>query len=135
MKLASPELEASQEDIDAVTKVALDYLFGYVEADPERHARAYHPEAVKRRYFTGESGIDFLQTVSPQMMIDWTAAGLGREEGTEYQMMIDDITEGMASVRVYSTKWIDFLHLVEARGQWRILHVTWKHQPGMDGSD
>ena len=132
MTMAPSELDATQEDIDAITRAALDYLFGYVEADPERHARAYHPEALKRRYFTGDSGVEELQTLSPQMMIDWAAAGLGRAEGTEYEMMIDDITEDMASVRVYSTKWIDFLHIVKARGEWRILHVTWKHQPDME---
>ena len=130
MTVASPELDATQEDIDAVSRAALDYLFGYVEADPERHARAYHPEAVKRRYGTDDSGVEVLDTLSPQMMVDWAAAGLGRAEDTEYEIMIDDITEGMASVRVYSTRWIDFLHIVEARGEWRILHATWKQQPG-----
>ncbi len=133
MPPAPAKLEASQNDIDAVTKAALDYLFGYVEADPDRHADSYHPEALKRRYFTDESGIEVLQTLSPQMMIDGAAAGLARAEGTEYEMIIDDITEGMASVRIYSAKWIDFLHIVQARGEWRILHVTWKHQPATNG--
>ena len=130
MTLTQPEIEASQEDIDAITAVALDYLFGYVEGDPERHAHAYHPEALKRRYFSDEDGIEVLGTVSPQMMVDWTSSGITKAEDTEYEMFIDDITEGMASVRVYSTQWIDLLHIVHARGVWGILHATWKHQPG-----
>lgn len=47
-------------------------------------------------------------------------------------MVIGDITQGMASVRFYSTKWIDFIHQVRARYEWRILHVSWKHQPGQE---
>ena len=134
MTLAPSELDARQEDIDAVTKATLDYLLGYVEGDPDRHAEAYHPEALKRHYLTNESGVEVLRTITPQMMVDWTATGVTRTDDTEYEIEIDDITEGMASVRLYSSKWIDFLHIVEARGEWRILHVTWKRQPGKDAT-
>lgn len=31
----------------------------------------------------------------------------------------------MASVRIYSCRWVDFLHIVKARGDWGLFHVTW----------
>lgn len=31
----------------------------------------------------------------------------------------------IASVRVYSCHWVDFLHIVRARGEWKLFHVTW----------
>ena len=134
MTLTQTGLKASQDEIDAVMKATLDYLLGYVEGDPPRHAMAYHPEALKRRYMTDDLGVEVLDTVTPQMMVDWTATGETRADDTEYDIKIDDITEGMASVRVYSSQWIDFLHIVEARGEWRILHVTWKHQPNTNST-
>ena len=72
MTLAPERLEASQEDIDGITKATLDYVKGFTTGDAERHALAYHPEALKRRYDGSEvSGIDILETISPQGMVDY----------------------------------------------------------------
>ena len=134
MTSKGPEIEATEEEIAAIKAAALNYLFGWVEADPERHALACHPEALKRRYFI-KDGIDELDWVTPQLMVDWAASGLSRTADTEYELIIDDVTQGMASCRLYSTNWIDFLHIVKARGDWRILNVTWKHNLGNPEQD
>lgn len=124
MALAPPELVAPQEDIDGVKQAALDYIVGYLEGDAARHARAYHPECIKRRYVRNEeSGIDELVVLSPRVMVDH--AGLSQMSDCETEVIIDAISEGIASVRVYSCRWVDFLHIVKARGEWKLLHVTW----------
>lgn len=124
MALAPVELVATKEDIDAVMGAALDYIEGYIEGDPERHARAYHPECVKRRYVTDEdTGIDELVVLSPRVMSDH--ARLSQMSDCETEVVIDAISGGMASVRVYSCRWVDFLHIVKARGEWKLFHVTW----------
>lgn len=110
-------------------KATIDYLIGYVECDPKRHAEAYHPEALKRAFYFEHEGVEALDYVTPRLMVDTAAAGISKVEGVEYEIFIDDVTDVMASVRLYSTKWIDFLHIVKARGAWRILHATWKDQP------
>lgn len=56
---AATGLAASQSDIDAVMRVARDYIDGFTRSDVDRHARAYHPECIKRRYVTDEnSGVE-----------------------------------------------------------------------------
>ena len=71
MTLALERLQASQEDIDGVTKASLDHVEGFTRGDAKRHAEAYHSEALKRRYANSDaSGIDMLETVSPQEMVD-----------------------------------------------------------------
>ena len=124
MVLAPTELVAPQEDIDGVMAAALDYIDGYVEGDAERHARAYHPECIKRRYVTDEaSGVDELVVLSPRVMADYAA--LSQMSDCESEVIIDAISEGIASVRIYSCRWVDFLHIVKARGEWKLFHVTW----------
>lgn len=124
MALAPTELLAPQEDIDGVMTAALDYIDGYVEGDAERHARAYHPECIKRRYVTDEeSGVDELVVLSPRVMADYAA--LSQMSDCESEVIIDAISEGIASVRIYSCRWVDFLHIVKARGEWKLFHVTW----------
>jgi Putative lumazine-binding len=124
MTLAPVELAASQEDIDGVMNAALDYIDGYVTRDPERHARAYHPECVKRRYDRNEKyDIAELVVLTPQMMTDYASVTQITERDRE--VVIDAISEDIASVRIYSTNWVDFLHIVKARGEWKLFHVTW----------
>lgn len=123
---ATAGLGASQEDIDAVTRAALDYIEGYTQGDADRHARAYHPECIKRRYVTDEeSGIEVIQLVTPRIMADYAGAAGAMVPDCEAEVIIDAISEDMASVRIYSCQWIDFLHVVKARGHWGLFHVTW----------
>jgi hypothetical protein len=124
MALAPSELIASQEDIDGVMAAAFDYIDGYIRGDSERHASAYHPECVKRRYVTDEeSGIEELVVLSPKIMADYAA--LSQMSDCEAEIVIDAISHDIASVRVYSCNWVDFLHIVKARGHWKLFHVTW----------
>lgn len=124
MALAPTELRAPQEDIDGVMAAALDYIDGYIEGDETRHARAYHPECVKRRYVTDpESGIDEIVVMSPRVMADY--ASVSQMSECETEVIIDAISQDIASVRIYSCRWVDFLHIVKARGEWKLFHVTW----------
>jgi hypothetical protein len=124
MALAPSELIASKDDIDGVMAAAFDYIDGYIRGDSERHANAYHPECVKRRYITDEeSGVEELVVLSPKIMADY--AELSQMSDCEAEIVIDAISDDIASVRVYSCNWVDFLHIVKARGQWKLFHVTW----------
>jgi hypothetical protein len=65
-----------------------------------------------------------LQVLSPQIMADFAASSEPISD-CEAEIIIDAVSEGMASVRIYSCRWVDFLHVVKARGEWRLFHVTW----------
>ena len=125
MESVSDRAPPAQEDVDAVTRVARDYLEGYVSGDSQRHIRSYHPEAIKRRYTEDEDGIFGIVSLSPQTMADYAATESGLDTGGSIEVIVDDVYEDIASVRVYSARWVDFLHVVKARGEWRLFHVTW----------
>ncbi|MEN8240271.1 MAG: nuclear transport factor 2 family protein [Actinomycetota bacterium] len=124
MAAVADHVDASPNDIDAIEAAALDYLEGYVAGDAERHARSYHPEAVKRRYTQDEAGVFGIINLSPTTMADF-AALTEPEDDCEIEIFIDDVSQDIASVRVYSCHWVDFLHVVKARGEWKLFHVTW----------
>ena len=126
MALAPKTLDAPQADIQAVTQVAREYIESYVRGDAESHARVYHPECLKRRYVTDEaSGVTELVVLSPQVMADYAKASGPTDGECDTEIIIDDISEEMASVRIYSCEWVDFAHIVRSRGLWRLFHVTW----------
>ncbi len=130
MESVSDRPEPAQDDIDAIAAVARDYLLGYVSGDSQRHLRSYHPEAIKRRYSKDEDGIFGIVSLSPQTMADYAATESGTDTGGSIEVIVDDVYEDIASVRVYSARWVDFLHVVKARGEWRLFHVTW-HRRGI----
>ena len=113
----------SPEDLEAINQAARDYLEGYVSADRDRHLGSYHSEAIKRRYTEYEDGVVGIISLSPQTMAD-SAATQTMTDG-DSEIIIDGVYNDIATVRVYSPWWVDFLHVVKARGSWKLFHVTW----------
>ena len=126
MALVEDRVGVSESDIESIRQVALDYLEGYVSGDAERHLRSYHPEAIKRRYSVGTDGVVGVITLSPQTMAD--DAALQTPQPVEAEIIVDAVYDDIASVRVYSPWWVDFLHVVKARGEWKLFHVTWQRR-------
>ncbi len=118
-----------QEDIDAITRAAEDYLYGYVLGEADRHLGSYHPEAIKRRFTQDEDGVFGVINLSPQTMAD--SAATQTATAGDAEIIIDGVYNDIATVRVYSPWWVDFLHVVKARGSWKLFHVTWhrREQP------
>ena len=52
-------------------------------------------------------------------------AAIQTPQSVTAEVIIDAVFEDIASVRVYSPRWVDFLHIVKARGAWKLFHVTW----------
>ena len=126
MAVIASHVTAHSSELDAIEAAANDYLFGYLSGNPDRHLNAYHPEAIKRRYIQDEDGVYGVINLSPRTMAD-SAATVVPEDDCEAEIFIDDVSQDIASVRVYSCHWVDFLHIVKARGEWKLFHVTW-HQ-------
>lgn len=123
---APTDVTASSEDLEQIRRVALDYVEGYLDGDANRHARAYHPECLKRRMVVDEeSAVTELVVLSPQTMVDYAAKRTRLTDPCDIEVLIDAVSQDIASVRVYSCEWVDFLHVVKARGEWRLFHVTW----------
>ncbi|HEU4319096.1 MAG TPA: nuclear transport factor 2 family protein [Acidimicrobiia bacterium] len=114
----------TEADIEAITKAATDYLEGFLSGDHTRHLDAYHPEAVKRRIAEDEHGVAAVTHLSPQTMSDYAALQIPKDLG-DFEIVIDGVYNDIATVRVYSQWWVDFLHIVKARGSWKLFHVTW----------
>lgn len=126
MAPAQDQVGITDTDVEEIERVALDYLEGYVSGDAERHLQSYHPEAIKRRYHLGTDGVVGIIHLSPQIMAD--DAALQTPQQAEAEIIIDAVYDDIATVRIYSPWWVDFAHVVKARGAWKLLHVTWQRR-------
>jgi hypothetical protein len=123
------DFETTKADVE---RTALDYIDGAYSANAERMERALHPELTKmmlgRHRQTGEP---FLYKMGASDLIEGTRAGLGALEEDKRNIEVDvyDIAFDMASVKVASAMYIDYLQIAKVNGEWKIINVLWVPNP------
>ena len=124
----------SQDDREAITQTALDYIEGWYTGDAGRMERALHPELSKRIVALDRStGKNRLQNMSAEQLVQATGAGFGKsvpEDERQMDVTILDIFENAASVKIVARDWIDYLHVGRVDGEWKIINVLWEMKPG-----
>lgn len=126
-----PRLSAA--DSAAIRQAARDYIEGWYTADSTRMARAVHPELAKRIVTRDAKGVSYLNETGATSLVRATQAGYGGDvppAARQVEITILDTYGDVASVRVRSTKLIDYMHLARWDGQWKIINVLWDFRPG-----
>jgi hypothetical protein len=123
-----PQL-ASSPDREAVLRVAADYIESWFEGDAERMRRSLHRDLVKRSLDRdGVAGEPKLDTIGAEDMVRATGAGKGTKYPRGHDVAILDLYDDMATVRVTSTPYVDYLHVARFGGSWLIVNVLWQRR-------
>jgi hypothetical protein len=127
--------ELQPEEIKAITAVARDFIEGWYAADADRMRRSLHPELVKRSlYRDSEDGkLRLRRAANASMMVEWTREGGGSDlpsEDQTYKISILDAFRHIASVKVESHVYMDYLHIAKIEGSWIIVNDLWELREG-----
>lgn len=123
---------ATAADSAAITRVAMEYIQGWYTGDGDRMARALHPDLAKRRVSVDPKGASWLAHSSADGLVHSTRDGRGTdlpEAERRAEVRILDIYGDMASVRLTSTKLVDYMQLARWNGEWKIVNVLWDIRP------
>lgn len=106
---------------------ARDYIESWIAGDGERMARCLHPALAKRAVIadpeTGEPVID----ESPyDGMVEWTRAGHGRRLDPGYEIALLDRFGDIATAKVLSSAYMDYIHIAKVGGRWLIINALWQ---------
>src|SRR5687767_13125513 len=127
---AAPAAAQTAADSAGIRATALDYIDGWWSGDAQRMASALHPELVKRiRNSDAARGAEWIDNQGASRLVFGTARGGGRETPTadrRSDVVILDIFQNTASVRVDAGSWVDYLHVVRWGNRWVILNVLWE---------
>ena len=127
--------QATAEDIQAITQTCRDYTEGWFTADEGRMRRALHSHLVKRTIWhdlqkdTWQPG----RILDAEMMAGYTRDGGGSalpESKKAFEIVILDVFRHIATVRVISHLYMDYLHLVKIKDRWLIINCLYEVRVG-----
>ncbi|MFT7776780.1 nuclear transport factor 2 family protein [Roseateles sp.] len=120
-------MAASEPEAAAIEPCARDYIEGWYAGDAARMERSLHPELAKRIVRRLPDGRGELQNMGAMALVQHTRSRAGRPEaGRRAEVRILDVFGRTASVRVDADDWIDYMHLAQVEGRWRIVNVLWE---------
>jgi hypothetical protein len=117
----------SPEDREKILASARDYIESWLDGDAERMARCLHPQLVKRESLEADPSVE---TITRDQMVQWTGEGAGKKLERPYEVSILDAFGDIATVRVFSSAYMDYLHVARSGNAWLLLNVLWQRRPG-----
>lgn len=122
--LHSQSVIASPSDAEAVEAIVRDYIEGWYTGDVDRMDRALHADLVKRMPVSEDSSEAVqLHQVSKETMVELAAGGGGKNPEAAVEIFVDDVSTDIASARVASPEYLDYLHLAKTEEGWKIVNV------------
>jgi putative lumazine-binding protein len=123
----------SAADSAAIRITALDYVEGWYEGNPQRMARAVHPELVKRIVVSDTATKQsVIQSMGATALVNGTRHGYGKTTPKDRQqkdVAILDIFGNAATAKAVMADWVDYLQLARVNGRWVIVNVLWEKKP------
>jgi len=120
---AAQQNNVSADDISAVRATVTNYSEAYYTGDARRMEQTLHPHYLKHMIHgtipvREKTGADMVREVRMQGPVDLPAANK-----TE-QVSVLDVAGAIASAKMVTPGWTDYMTLVKVAGQWKILSVV-----------
>jgi hypothetical protein len=126
------QVQKTGDTLSAITETALDYADGFYSGAPERMERAIHPDlnkvtVVKLSPATKPS----LQYSTYSGLIELTQAKIGFRDPDKRNINVTILktNDNLASVKLKSPMFNDYLQMVRIDDKWKIVNVLWEPGP------
>lgn len=120
-------------DRELIRRAVLDYVEGVYEVDPAKIARGVHPELAKRGFFAerGETAYaEYKMTFAELVELSKKYYAKTKPPAdAPKEIVIFDVLDKTASVKLTATWGIDYMHLGKYDGKWMIVNVLWQSPP------
>ncbi|MEP6774946.1 MAG: nuclear transport factor 2 family protein [Chloroflexota bacterium] len=117
------------EDLDAITRVSNDYFEAWYTGDVGRMKRSLHSDLAKRSLRRDpDTGAGKLGNTSAQRMEELTRQGEGTSTPVNERsqvVTILDTFENIATVKVVSYEYVEYLHVAKFDTGWLIVNTLW----------
>ncbi|MDA3900925.1 MAG: nuclear transport factor 2 family protein [Spirochaetes bacterium] len=119
----APE-KLSDQQIMAIKKPIHDYVEGWYDKDADRIKKGLHPDLAKRSINPqNPAGIDQYTRSSLLEVVEQYGGQNGDERILDIELL--DVQKNIASAKVISNSFVDYIQLCYVDNQWLILNVLW----------
>jgi hypothetical protein len=118
--------------VEAVKATCFDYIDGQLEGNPDRVARALHPDLAKRAVIGDTPYERFgLRRMSKEELVELTKQGALKTPAAEWNRTctVLDIVGNAASVRLETPWFVDHFHMGNFGDRWLIVNALWYSKP------
>ena len=119
--MATRQQEVTADDLTSIERAATDYIEAWLTGDADRMADCLHPDLTKRSIDDNAVG-----AMTHRDMVEATRAGRGMMLPRDYEVTIEDAFRNIATARVNSARYVDYLHIARFEDRWRIVSVLWE---------
>lgn len=122
----------TQQDSLEIRQAALDYIESQHKPNPKQMDNALHPRMVKRTFWKDKAtGKDYVRETSTESMVllaeSYNKKGDKFPPSPKKEVILLDVSERTASVKLIADEWIDYMHIVKLNGNWKIINVLWQY--------
>lgn len=120
-------------EIAAIRQTAMDYMESWYQGDAKRMKDSLHKKLAKRS-LKGIWGDNELRHTTASDMVSYTISGYGErlwQQDLNIKVVIIDCFNDIASVKVMTPHYYEYLHLAKMRSKWIIINTLYeKNTPG-----
>lgn len=123
----------TKQDSLEIRRAALDYIESQHKPNPKQMDSALHPRMVKRTFWKDKStGKDYVRETTTESMILLAESYNKNSDkfpaSPKKEVLLLDVSERTASVKLTADEWIDYMHIVKLNGRWKIINVLWQYK-------
>jgi hypothetical protein len=120
-------LSATQKTSEeaAVRATVTDYIEGYYTGDSARMEKSLHPHYLKHTISGTDGQLKMTEKTGLQMVEDVRSNGRQKNPSNKKeQITVLDVAADIASAKLVTADWVDYLTLTKWNGEWKIVSVV-----------
>ncbi len=123
LSLTAQDNKSSNDDASAVHAAVTNYIEAYYAGNAARMQQTLHPHYLKHKI---HGDIPMREETGPQLVEDVRSGGgthMTQAQRTE-QVTVLDVAGNIASAKLVTPGWVDYMTLSKMKGEWKILSVV-----------
>lgn len=130
IKISNP---ASPKDISEIKRISLGYLKAFQNLKPQEMKEVTNDSLNKVTIgYDRKLKSEYARATSKEKLIqyaaDWNKANNKFPTNPNNQIEILDVYNRIATVKLFSDNWVEYLHLIKLDEKWSIINLIWQHK-------
>ncbi|HTR68578.1 MAG TPA: nuclear transport factor 2 family protein [Terriglobales bacterium] len=124
LSLTCPAASPQASDESGIRSTVTDYIEGYYTADAARFERSLHPHYLKHTISQSNGQLRMTETTGLQILQEVRSTGVTRPADRKEEITVLDVNGDIASAKLVTAHWVDYITLSKWEGQWKIVSVV-----------